>query len=93
MILIKHALCKPFPRSSVKAILAVNCLIFQMNKTLQYLQVAEKRKKMLDDLAIRYQKDCDKNREDMLAMEDRYEEELKTLRISLDTEKVNKYRR
>ena len=44
---------------------------------------------MLDDLAIRYQKDCDKNREEMLALEDKYEAELKTLRISLDTEKVN----
>ena len=52
------------------------------------LQVAEKRKKLLDDLAIKYQKDCDKNREDLLRMEYKYEEDLKVLRKKLEEEKV-----
>ena len=50
--------------------------------------MAEKRKKLLDDLAIKYQKDCDKNREDLLRMEDKYEEDLKVLRKKLEEEKV-----
>ena len=45
---------------------------------------------MLDDLAIRYRKDFDKNSEEILALEDQYEGELKTLRISVDTETVRK---
>ena len=43
---------------------------------------------MLDDLAISYQKDCDKHREQILNMEDSYETKLKTLESKLETEKV-----
>lgn len=51
-------------------------------------QLAEKRKTMLDELAIKYQKDCDKHREQMLSQEDNYESKLKTLQQHLDQEQV-----
>ena len=43
---------------------------------------------MLDDLAISYQRDCDKNREQLLSMENSYETKLKALESKLDVEKV-----
>ncbi|XP_060574380.1 GRIP1-associated protein 1-like isoform X1 [Ruditapes philippinarum] len=49
-------------------------------------KLAEKRKAMLDELAIEYQKDGDKHREQMLTMENDYEVRLKTLQQKLDQE-------
>lgn len=52
------------------------------------LQVAEKRKTLLDDLAIRYQKDADVHREKIQQMEEEFEAEITTLSQQLEQEKV-----
>ena len=52
-------------------------------------QLAEKRKANLDELAIQYQKDCDKHREQMLTMENESETKVKALQTRLDQEQVS----
>ncbi|XP_064605095.1 GRIP1-associated protein 1-like [Liolophura sinensis] len=50
-------------------------------------KVAEKRKTLLDDLAIRYQKDADVHREKIQQMEEEFEAEITTLSQQLEQEK------
>ncbi|KAK3587541.1 hypothetical protein CHS0354_004828 [Potamilus streckersoni] len=50
-------------------------------------KVAEKRKTLLDELAIKYQKDCDVHREQMLKMEHSYDAEVKMLKQKVEEEK------
>ncbi|KAH3818751.1 hypothetical protein DPMN_120476 [Dreissena polymorpha] len=49
-------------------------------------KLAEKRKTNLDELAIRYQKDCDKHREQMLSAENESETKVKQLQQRLEQE-------
>ncbi|KAL4226241.1 regulation of modification of synaptic structure [Mactra antiquata] len=72
----------------------LNDLQLDRDQQIQSLQeankLAEKRKSMLDELAIKYQKDCDKHREQMLNMEDTYESRIKTLQQNLEHEQKTK---
>ncbi|XP_052781589.1 GRIP1-associated protein 1-like [Mya arenaria] len=50
-------------------------------------KLAERRKANLDELAIQYQKDGDKHREQLLAQENQYESQVSALQARLETER------
>ncbi|WAR25116.1 GRAP1-like protein [Mya arenaria] len=61
------------------------CLLAAQQERDQHL--AERRKANLDELAIQYQKDGDKHREQLLAQENQYESQVSALQARLETER------
>ena len=56
-----------------------------------FLQVAEKRKSLLDELAIKYQKELDSHREQVKSMEEARSKEVEDLTMKLDDAEVGIY--
>ena len=53
--------------------------------------MAEKRKAILDELSIKYQKEYDSHRENVTKAEEKHNEELDKLQQELETQKVRMY--
>ena len=54
-----------------------------------FFKVAEKRKSLLDELAIKYQKEYDSHREDVAKAKEKHNEEVDKLQQELETQRVN----
>lgn len=52
--------------------------------------MAEKRKSLLDELAIKYQEESDQHREQVKSMEEKHSKEAETLASEVDQLQVNK---